>query len=181
MDLLDLKSADSPVSGTAASVGDGDNLKLSFGDPVNYTVRKSPEKKLPRAMQVNGPSLGTVFNFIDGMIELGHKSNCGGWIALDLPPIRSPRLRTGVRMEPSASSGHRIDRGSDGAPPTKELSLLFPCPNHRCGVRSPYPMPPRRLHPPSRLDSQLAGPQSRLALRPVGEGLLLGFFWELTS
>lgn len=181
MHVLALKAAGFPISGTAASVGDCDDLEVSFCDPVNYAVRKSPEEKLPRAVQVHGPSLGTVFDFIDGMIELGHESNCGGGISFGVPPIGSPCLCDGVRMEPSAWSGHRIARGSGGAPPTREPSLFFPCPNHRYGVRSPYSMPPPRLHPLSHPDFQLACPQSRRAPQPVGEGPLLGLFWELTS
>ena len=176
MGLLALKPAGSPIPGTAASVGDCDDLEVSFCDPVNYAVRKSPEEKLPRAVQVNGPSLGTFFDFVDGMIELGHESNCSGGIPLGIPPIGSPCLCDGVRMESSVWSGHRIARGSGGAPLTREPSLFFPCPNHRCGVRSPYSMPPRRLHRLSRPDSQLAGPQSRHAPRAVGEGPLLRFF-----
>jgi hypothetical protein len=74
MDLFALKSAGSPIPGTAASVGDCDDLEVSFCDPINYAVRKSPEEELPRAVQVHGPSLGTFFDFIDGMIELGHEA-----------------------------------------------------------------------------------------------------------
>ena len=181
MDLLALKSAAAPIPGTAASVGDCDDLEFSFCDPINYAVRKSPEEKLPRAVQVHGPSLRTVFDFIDGMIELGHESNCGGGIPLRVPPIGSPCLCDGVRMEPSVWSGHWLARGSGGALPTREPSLFFPCPNHRCGVRSPYSTPLRRLHPTSRPDFQLAGRQSRRAPRPVSEGPLLRFFWELIS
>jgi hypothetical protein len=44
MDLFALKSAGSPIPGTAASVGDCDDLEVSFCDPINYAVRKSPEE-----------------------------------------------------------------------------------------------------------------------------------------
>jgi hypothetical protein len=181
MDLLNLQSAVSPVSGTAASVGDCDDLEISFCDSVNYAVRKSPKKKFSRTVQVHRPSLGTVLDFIDGMIELGHKSNCRGGISLGIPPISSRCLCDGVRMEPSAWSGHWIAREFGGVRSTREPSLFSPCPTHRCGGRSPYSMPPRRLHRLSRPDSQLAGPQSRHAPRPVGEERPLGLFLELTS
>jgi hypothetical protein len=111
MDLLDLKSADSPVSGTAASVGDCDDLEVCFCDPVNYAVRKSPEDKLPRAVQVHGPSLGTSFDLIDGMIELGHESNCGGRISLEVPPIAAlaSAMASGWSLALGAATGSPED------------------------------------------------------------------------
>jgi hypothetical protein len=176
MDLVGLKSATSPVSGTAASVGDGDNLKSSFSNSVNDAVRKPPEEEFPRTVQVHPPSLWT-----DGVTELGHESICGGGIALGISPVGGPCLRDGVRMNPNAWSGHRIARGFGGGPPTREPSLLFPALNDRCGVRSPYSTPPQRLRLWSRLDFQLAGRQARRAPQAVDEGPLLRLFWELTS
>jgi hypothetical protein len=170
-----------PIPGAPASVSNGDNLKFSFCNSVNYAVRKPPEEKLSRAVQVHRPSLWSAFDFIDGMIELGHESICGGGIALGIPPMSSPCFRDGFKMDSNAWSGHRIARGFGGAPPTRELSSLFPCPNHRGGVRSLYPMPPQRLHPLSRPGFQLTGRRARLAPRPVGEGPLLRLFWEQTS
>jgi hypothetical protein len=181
MGLLGLKSAASPVPGTAASVGDGDDLKFSFCDSVNYAVRKPPEEKLLRPVQVHRPSLWSAFDFIDGMIELDHESICGGGIALGIPQIGSPCLHDGVRMDSNAWSGHRIARGFGGAPLTREPSLLFPDLNHRCGVRSPRSMPPQRLRLLSRLDFQLAARPARLAPQAVDEGPLLRLFWDLTS
>ena len=181
MDLFVLKPPRPPVPRTAASVGDGDDLKFSFCDSVNYAVRKPSEEKLPRTVQVHWPSLGTAFDFTDGVIELGHESICGGGIAFGIPPIGSPCLCDGIRMDPNAWSGHRIARGFGGAPPTREPSLLFHYPNPRYVARSLAPMPPQRPHPLIRPDFQLTGQQARHAPRAVGEEPLLRLFWELCS
>ena len=146
-------------------MGDGDDLKVSFCDSVNYAVRKPPEEKLPRTVQVHWPSLGTAFDFTDGLIELGHESICGGGIALGIPPKGGPCFRDSLGMELSAWTIHEPVRGSGAAPPTKVPSLLFPCLNPRCGVQSPYPTPPQRLHPLIRPDFQLAGRQAQRALQ----------------
>ena len=164
MDLFVLKPPRPPVPRTAASVGDGDDLKFSFCDSVNYAVRKPSEEKLPPTRQ-----------------ELGHESICGGGIAFGIRPIGSPCLCDDIRMDPNAWSGHRIARGFGGAPPTREPSLLFHYPNPRYVARSLAPMPPQRPHPLIRPDFQLTGQQARHAPRAVGEEPLLRLFWKPCS
>jgi hypothetical protein len=137
---------------TAAPMGHSDNLNSGLRDPVNYHVRETSEEKSPRAMQMHGPSLGTLLDLTDGVIEFRDESIRGRGIAFGIPIVSRFCLGDRVRMEPNAWSGHRIVRGSGAGPRTRESSLLYPGLDHRCVARSPHSTPiqhPHRLSHPS--------------------------------
>ena len=172
MDSSVLKPPRFAVTKTASPVGNRDDLNGRFHDPVNYGVRKTPKKNLPRVMLTQWPTLRTFENFTYGLIERGNESvRCGG-IAFGIPLIGSLCLSYRVGMEPNAWTGHRIDRGFGAAPRTREPSLLFPDLNHRCVAQSPYSTPiqhPHRLsHPSFPADDR----QARLAPQREGAGRL---------
>src|SRR5580765_6581752 len=77
MDLSVLKPSRLPISRTASPVSHRDDLNGGFGDPVNYPVRKTSEKKFPRIMQMHRPTLRTGLDLTDGVIEFNDESICG--------------------------------------------------------------------------------------------------------
>ena len=141
-----------PVSRATASMGHGYDLNGPICHPVNYRVGKTPDKDLPRAVQVHWPSLGTALDFTDGVIELGHESVCSGGIALSVPLIRNSCFDDRVRMEFNVWTSHGIVRGFGVGRRTREPFSLFPYPNRQPVVRSPYSTLLPRLYPPSHLN-----------------------------
>src|SRR5262249_31344588 len=131
---------------TAMPVGDSDDLNGGSGVPVNYSVRETPEEKFPRAKQVHGPTLWTVLDSTDGVVQFKDESIRSKGITFGIPFIGGLCFSDRIRMEPNAWNGHWIVRGFGGAPRTKELTLYFPDLIHRCGVQSPYSTLPQH-HP----------------------------------
>jgi hypothetical protein len=160
MDLSVLKPPRLPITRTAACMGHSDNLNGGFGDPINYPIREASQEKFPRTMQMHGPTLRTGLDSTDGVIELRDESIRSRGIAFGIPLVGSPCLSYRVRMEPNAWTGHWIVRGSGAAPQTRERSLLFLDPDHRCVAQSPYSTPiqhPHRLsHPSFQADNRQA-------------------------
>jgi hypothetical protein len=112
----------------------------------------------------------------DGVIEFRDEGIRSRGVAFGIPLVGSLCLSDSVRMEPNASSGHPIVRGSGVARRTRESSLLSPDPSHRCVAQSPYSTPiqhPHQLsHPSFQADNRQgrhaprwedAGPLSRLS------------------
>jgi len=127
-----LKSSRLPISGTTASVSHSDDLDSGFDDPINHLVGKTPEEKFPRAVHMHRPTFGVVLDLSDSVIEFRNKSVGSGGIAIAISLVRCLTLGDRVGMKSNASSGHRIVRGSGGAPPTKVLSLPGPDLFRRC-------------------------------------------------
>src|SRR5688500_6443032 len=122
IDSFDLKPPRPPITRTAAAMGQSDNLNGGMGEPVNYRVRETSEKKFSCTIQMHGPPLRTGLDLTDGVIELRDESIRSRGIAFGIPLVGSPGLSDRVRMEPNAWSGHRIVRGSGAAPRTREPS-----------------------------------------------------------
>ena len=157
-----LKSPRLPISRSASSVGDSDNLDGGLSNPVNQSVRKTAKQKPPRAQRVHRPNLGFALNFMDGVVKFRNKSICGRRIPFSIPLVCCMRLGNRLGMKSNASSGHPIVRGSGGAPPTKALSLLVFDLDRRCDAQFPYPMP---LQHPHQLNRPNCPVDARLELR----------------
>ena len=168
MDLSDFKPPRLPIARTATPMGHRDNLDGGLVDPVNYPVRETSEEKFSRATQMYGPSLRTVLDLTDAVIEFRNESIRGRGIAFGIPLVGSLCLSDRVRKEPNAWSGHRIVRGSGAAPQTRESSLLSPDPDHRCVAQFPYSTPIQHPHRLSHPSFQADDRQARLAPRWEG-------------
>lgn len=167
-----LKSSRFPISRTASSVGDSDNLDGRFSDPVNHSIGETSEHKSPRSLRVHRPNLGFALDLTNGVIKFRNKSICRGGIALSVPLVRRVGLGDRLGMESNVLSGHRIVRGSGGAPPTKVLSLPGPDLFRRYDARSLYSMPIQRLHRLNRPNCPAGVRLERHAL-PVADPTLL--------
>ena len=167
-----LKSSRLPISRTASSVGDSDNLDGRFNDPVNHSVGETSAEKLSRTAHVYRPTLGFTLDLTDGVIKFRYKSICSGGIAFSVPLVRRVGLSDRLGMESNASSGHRIVRGSGGAQPAKVLSLLVPDLFRRCDVRSLYSTPIQRLHRLHRPNCPTDDRLERRAPRAAGPAIL---------
>lgn len=166
----------SPVTRAAALMGHGDDLNGRVGDAVDHGVRKTPKKKFSRAMQVPRPTLGTVANLTDGLVELSDESICGERITLGVPEEGGSRFRGGLRVKVNAWTSHGIARRSDDVPPTTERASPSPCPDRRCGARPPYSTPPRHPRPPAHLNFPADDRPTRRALRREDAALLVKLF-----
>ena len=180
-DLIALELPSFPVTRTASSVSHGEDLNGHVGDPVNYGVGKTPEKKFSRTMQMPRPTLRIAVNFTDGVIERCYESMGGGRIALCVPEKSGSRFGHRVRMEVNAWTSHRTARRSGAVPRTKELSLLFPYPNRQCVAQSPCPTPTQHLHPRSHLNFQSDDRPARRGLPRADAELLPQPFCDWTS
>ena len=160
MNLSDFKPPRLPIARPAARMGHSDNLNGGFANPVNYTVRKTSEEKSPRTMQMHSPSLRTLLDLTNGVIEFRDESIRGRGIAFGIPLVGRFCLNDGVRMNPNAWCGQWLVRGSGVVPRTRESSLPCPGLDHRCVAQSPHSTPiqhPHRLsHPSSQADDRQA-------------------------
>ena len=147
-----LKTSRLPISRAASPVGGSDNLDGRFSDPVNHPIGETSQQKSSRALRVRRPALRSALVLTDSVVKFRNQGICRGGIALSVPLVCRVGLGDRLGMESNASSGHRIVRGSGGAPPTKALSLLFPDLFRRCAARFLYSRPirhPRRLNRPN--------------------------------
>ncbi len=167
--MFTLQTSGLPVSGTAASVSDGNDLDGGCCLSVNYRVGKMAKEKFSRPVQMQRPTFWIAANFTDGVIERKHKAIGCRRIALSVPKKSSSGFRDGFGMEVNAWTSHVIVREFGDALRTRELFLPFPYPNRRCAARSPYStlLPHPRL--PNHPSFQSGDRQARLALRRVDE------------
>ena len=165
MDLSAFKAPRPPIARTAAPMGHSDNLNCGSGDPVDYRVWKTSEKKFSGATQMYGPPLRTALDLTDGVAQFRDESIRGRGIAFRIPIVSRLRLGDRLRMEPNAWKGHRIVRGSGAAPRTREPSLLCPDLDHRCVAQSPCSTPIQHPHRLSHPNFQAGDRQARHAPR----------------
>jgi hypothetical protein len=178
---LNLELSGSPISGTTATVSDGENLNRCFCDPVNHAVWKTAEEILSRTMQVPRPSLRSGLRFSYGAIELGDKSICHGKIAIGIPLIGSSRLCDGLGMELNAWTSHEPGRGFDVARRTKEPFSLLPYPTHQYDARFLFPTPLPHPHPLTRRGFLANDLRVRHVLQEADGGLPLKVSYDSNS
>lgn len=174
-----LKSPRLPISRTASSVCDSDNLDSRFSDPVDYPIGDTSKQKFSGALGMHRPALGIFLDLTDSVFKFRTKGICRGGITFSIPLVCRVDLGDRLGMESNASSGHPIVRGFGAAPPTKALSSLVPDRVRRCAARFLYSKPIRHLH---RSNRPSCPADDRLALRApraVGSTLLsrLSYDW----
>jgi hypothetical protein len=181
MDLFALKASPSPVAGTAATVGHGDDLDGGVCKSINYRVWETAQEKLPCAVQVQRPALRAVGNFTDGVIDGRDESVCGSGVAFGVPLVRSFCLSDRAWVEFNAWTSHGIVRGSGDAPRTRELLSLSPYLIHQYVARFPYSTLLQHPHRPSHLSFPADDRPEQPVLQPANVALLHKPFCDWTS
>jgi len=110
-----LRSATTPVAWFALAVRDCDDQNHLWIDLVDDLVRKAPEQKSTRPVQVRRPGLRRSFNSRERFGEFILESACDALVPLEIPRCRSDGLRDCCRQN-LKSPGHDLVHESEQGP-----------------------------------------------------------------
>jgi len=155
----------------APLIGHRDDLNGRVGDAVDHGV-KTPKKKFSRAVQIPRPAFGGA-DFTHGMIEFRDESRSCQRIAFGVPEEGGSSFRGRVGVNVNAWTSHGTARQSDDARRTTQQFSLSPCPDRRCGARSPCSTLPPHPRPPVHLSFPANDRPAQHALRQEDVALLV--------
>jgi hypothetical protein len=172
MDLSSLETSSPPVTRTASSMSYGQNLDRLVCYSIDHRIWETAKKIFSCAVRMLRPTCRIFSDAADSVVESSHEGIGRGWASFGIPAVSRLCLCDGDGMRSNSWRGHRIARGFGGEPLSRKLSLLFPDPNRRCGVRSLCSRPIRHLHRRHYPNFPASDPPARHGLQWVSVTLL---------